>query len=53
MIAGQPAPAVGSQLVPRVASADEIAWPIAFLCSPAASFLSGVVLDVNGGAYLR
>lgn len=53
MIAGQPAPAVAAQLVPRVASADEIAWPIAFLCSPAASFLSGVVLDVNGGAYLR
>jgi len=53
MIAGQPSPAVGSQLVPRVASADEIAWPIAFLCSPAASFLSGVVLDINGGAYLR
>lgn len=53
MIAGQPSPAVATQLVPRVASADEIAWPIAFLCSPAASFLSGVVLDINGGAYLR
>ncbi|SMH36856.1 SDR family NAD(P)-dependent oxidoreductase [Azospirillum agricola] len=53
MIAGQPAPAVAAQLVPRVASPDEIAWPIAFLCSPAASFLSGVVLDINGGAYLR
>lgn len=53
MIAGQPSPAVAAQLVPRVASADEIAWPIAFLCSPAASFLSGVVLDINGGAYLR
>lgn len=53
MIAGQPSPAVAAQLVPRVAAPDEIAWPIAFLCSPAASFLSGVVLDINGGAYLR
>ncbi len=53
MIAGQPAPAVERQLVPRMATADEIAWPIAFLCSPAAAFISGVVLDVNGGAYLR
>jgi 3-oxoacyl-[acyl-carrier protein] reductase len=32
--------------------AGEIAWPIAFLCSPAASYISGAVLDVNGGAFV-
>lgn len=35
--------------VGRLAKPEEIAWPIAFLCSPAASFLCGAVLDVNGG----
>lgn len=48
MLAGQP---FSSHKVPagRLASAEEIAWPIAFLCSPAASFMCGAVLDVNGG----
>jgi 3-oxoacyl-[acyl-carrier protein] reductase len=36
----------------RMGHADEIAWPIAFLCSPAASYISGAVLDVNGGAFV-
>jgi NAD(P)-dependent dehydrogenase (short-subunit alcohol dehydrogenase family) len=36
----------------RLARPEEIAWPIAFLCSPAASFICGAVLDVNGGAYM-
>ena len=31
---------------------EEIAWPIAFLCSPAASYITGTVLDVNGGLYM-
>lgn len=31
---------------------DEIAWPIAFLCSDAASYMCGTVLDVNGGVYM-
>lgn len=37
----------------RAAKPEEIAWPIAFLCSPAASFVSGAILDVNGGAMMR
>lgn len=48
MLAGQP---FTSNKVPvgRLARAEEIAWPIAFLCSPGASFMCGAVLDVNGG----
>jgi 3-oxoacyl-[acyl-carrier protein] reductase len=36
----------------RRAQAHEIAWPIAFLCSDAASYTCGTVLDVNGGVYM-
>jgi 3-oxoacyl-[acyl-carrier protein] reductase len=36
----------------RMGEAGEIAWPIAFLCSPGASYISGAVLDVNGGAFV-
>ena len=36
----------------RMAFPDEVAWPIAFLCSAAASYVCGVVLDVNGGVYM-
>jgi 3-oxoacyl-[acyl-carrier protein] reductase len=47
----------GSNLGPnlplrRMGRAEELAWPIAFLCTPAASYLSGAVLDVNGGAFV-
>ena len=49
--------ASGSNLGPslplgRMGRAEEIAWPIAFLCTPAASYLSGAILDVNGGAFV-
>jgi NAD(P)-dependent dehydrogenase (short-subunit alcohol dehydrogenase family) len=37
----------------RMGVADEISWPIAFLCSPAASYVTGTVLDVNGGLYMN
>jgi 3-oxoacyl-[acyl-carrier protein] reductase len=36
----------------RMGRAEELAWPIAFLCTPAASYLSGAILDVNGGAFV-
>jgi NAD(P)-dependent dehydrogenase (short-subunit alcohol dehydrogenase family) len=36
----------------RMAGPEEIAAPIAFLCSAAASYICGVVLDVNGGVYM-
>lgn len=51
MISGQP---VDLAKVParRLADPSEVAWPIAFLCSEAASYISGAVLDVNGGIYV-
>lgn len=36
----------------RVASAEDVAGPIAFLCSPLARHVTGEVLNVNGGAVL-
>jgi NAD(P)-dependent dehydrogenase (short-subunit alcohol dehydrogenase family) len=36
----------------RIAQPQEIAATIAFLCSPAASYVCGVMLDVNGGVYM-
>ena len=47
----------GSNLGPnlplgRMGRPDELAWPIAFLCTPASSYLSGAILDVNGGAFV-
>ncbi len=36
----------------RMGRPEELAWPIAFLCTGAASYLSGAVLDVNGGAFV-
>ncbi len=36
----------------RMGYAEELAWPIAFLCSAGASYMSGAILDVNGGAFV-
>jgi NAD(P)-dependent dehydrogenase (short-subunit alcohol dehydrogenase family) len=51
MMTGQP---VDLARIPlgRMAQAEEIAAPIAFLCSAAASYICGAVLDVNGGVYM-
>ena len=38
--------------VGRVASTREIAGPVLFLCTPMAGFISGEVVNVNGGAVL-
>jgi 3-oxoacyl-[acyl-carrier protein] reductase len=38
--------------VGRVAATREIAGPVLFLCTPLAGFISGEVLNVNGGAVL-
>ena len=36
----------------RPADAVELGWPIAMLCTPVASFVSGAILDVNGGSFV-
>lgn len=36
----------------RIASADDVAWPILFLASPLARHITGEVLNVNGGSVL-
>jgi 3-oxoacyl-[acyl-carrier protein] reductase len=38
--------------VGRAASPREIAGPVLFLCTPLAGFISGEILNVNGGAVL-
>jgi 3-oxoacyl-[acyl-carrier protein] reductase len=50
-------PELGPQIaagipVGRAGSAREIAGPVLFLCTPLAGFISGEVLNVNGGAVL-
>jgi 3-oxoacyl-[acyl-carrier protein] reductase len=36
----------------RLGEADEIAGVVAFLCSEAASYITGETLHVNGGMYM-
>ena len=36
----------------RIASADDVAGPIVFLCSPLARHITGEILNVNGGSVL-
>jgi 3-oxoacyl-[acyl-carrier protein] reductase len=50
-------PAMGAKIkagipVGRVANPREIAGPVLFLCTPLAGFISGEVLNVNGGSVL-
>jgi NAD(P)-dependent dehydrogenase (short-subunit alcohol dehydrogenase family) len=51
MMEGQP---VELDKIPlgRMAEPEEVAGPIAFLCMPAASYMTGTILDVNGGVYM-
>lgn len=36
----------------RMGQPEEIGWVIALLCTSAASYISGAVIDVNGGAFV-
>ena len=36
----------------RMGKSIEVAWPIAFLCSPHVSYMSGHIVDVNGGYFM-
>lgn len=50
-------PALGAKIragipVGRAAAPREIAGPVLFLCTPLAGFISGEILNVNGGAVL-
>lgn len=49
-----PSAEVISRMIPagRVGTGDEIAAVCAFLCSDAASYITGQVIGVNGGAVL-
>jgi 3-oxoacyl-[acyl-carrier protein] reductase len=40
---------VGLTPLGRMGTPDDVAGPVAFLCSPAAAFLTGVVLPIDGG----
>jgi NAD(P)-dependent dehydrogenase (short-subunit alcohol dehydrogenase family) len=37
---------------PRIGKADDIAWAVAFLASDRTEFMTGAVINVNGGAYM-
>lgn len=53
MTANSPFTPPPHQPIKRKGTPQEIAWPMAFLCSPGASYVTGAVLDVNGGIVLR
>jgi 3-oxoacyl-[acyl-carrier protein] reductase len=51
--AGQPVPSEGeASPLGRVATPEEIAGPALFLCSDLASYITGEILNVNGGTIL-
>lgn len=38
--------------MPRIGEPEDVAWPVAFLCSRASQFMTGAIVQVNGGAYM-
>jgi NAD(P)-dependent dehydrogenase (short-subunit alcohol dehydrogenase family) len=42
----------GKVIWPRIGTVEDIAWAAAYLASPRAEFITGTVLNVNGGAYM-
>jgi 2-hydroxycyclohexanecarboxyl-CoA dehydrogenase len=38
--------------VGRLATADDVAATIAFLCTPESSYVTGEVIDINGGSHI-
>jgi 3-oxoacyl-[acyl-carrier protein] reductase len=45
-------PGEGAKPAIRPADPKELGWPIALLCSPMASYISGAIVDVNGGSFI-
>lgn len=35
----------------RLGKPEEIGWPVAFLCSPGAGYMTGTIIDINGGLH--
>ncbi|HUQ54283.1 SDR family NAD(P)-dependent oxidoreductase [Lentzea sp.] len=54
LLAGEAGDAIRAQSpFGRVAEPEEVAAAVAFLASPAATWASGTIMDVNGASYLR
>lgn len=43
----------GQSPLNRVATPDEVAYPVLFLAAEGTEFLTGAIIDVNGASYLR
>ena len=43
----------GQSPLNRVATPDEVAYPVLFLAAEGTQFLTGAIIDVNGASYLR
>ena len=37
---------------PRIGNVEDVAWAVAYLVSDRAEFITGTVLNINGGAYM-